>query len=168
MAVTRTVRSRRGQLGLRAVSAPVAERFQISQRPRGWWGVDVGMPSTGQWQVPILRRGRRRRYGQLHHVERYTARHWVLTPARAALYNSNMCTVNEANNGPIKTSCGRPPRLSGKIPTRCTTDSGGLINKAPAARPVGSFVRNDGCSPARRRFHFLFFERPSMRSAHTL
>lgn len=67
MAVTQTVRSRRGQLGLRAVSAPVVERFQISQCS-GVVGAAVGMPSADQWQAPILRRGRRRRYGQLQHV----------------------------------------------------------------------------------------------------
>lgn len=38
MAVMRTARSRRGQLGLRAVSAPVVERFQISQCPGGGGG----------------------------------------------------------------------------------------------------------------------------------
>lgn len=73
MAVTQTVRSRRGQLGLRAVSAPVVERFQISQCP-GVVGVAFGMPSANQWEVPILRRGRRRRYGQLHHVYFYATR----------------------------------------------------------------------------------------------
>lgn len=36
MAVTQTARSGRGQLGLRAVSAPVVERFQISQCQGEW------------------------------------------------------------------------------------------------------------------------------------
>lgn len=122
MAVTQTVRSRRGQLGLRAVSAPVVERFQISQCSWRWWGTAVGMPSVGQWQDPILRRGRRRRYGQLHHVQQQLHYTHILLYYYIHTNEAKIMDRSDYN-------CTRPC-FRGKIPACCITDfTGNLISR---------------------------------------
>lgn len=94
MAVTQTARSRRGQLGLRAVSAPVAERFQISQWPPMLGGGGSRRNAVRRPMAGADFASRGRRGGDADNYSTYDG------------YRS----ANEANNGPI----GPRPRYPGK------------------------------------------------------
>lgn len=142
MAVMRTARSRRGQLGLRAVSAPVVERFQISQCPGDGGG--------------SRRNAVRRPMAGPDFASRATAAIRPTTPLHAQLLQLQSTTTTRRTErimdrtGPDGRALA--PALPGKVPARCTTDCRSYQCRARASGP---FTVNDRLSPttfpARRR-----------------